>query len=119
MELVRGPCQIQRSIWIWRPFSLFLSFGQTKERKPKFYLICPSPVTNHFSLTSFSNAKGPLACSFCVEIPISAPRPNSSPSVNLVEAFMYTTAASTSCKKRLQLLLFSDIIASECLVEYC
>ncbi len=36
-----------------------------------------------------------------VEIPISAPRPNSPPSVNLVEALAYTAAESTSRKKRL------------------
>ena len=38
---------------------------------------------------------GPRACSFCVEMPISAPRPNSPPSVNRVEALWYTAAAST------------------------
>ena len=33
--------------------------------------------------------------SFCVLIPISAPRPNWAPSVKLVGAFQYTQAAST------------------------
>jgi len=28
------------------------------------YRICPFPRINHFSVTSFSNANGPLACSF-------------------------------------------------------
>ena len=36
------------------------------------------------------------ACSFCVERPISAPKPNSEPSVNRVLAFTYTAALSTS-----------------------
>ena len=40
---------------------------------------------------------GPRACSFCVELPISAPIPNWPPSVNRVEAFTYTQAASTAC----------------------
>ena len=34
-----------------------------------------------------SNPIGPRACNFWVEIPISAPNPNSLPSVNLVDAF--------------------------------
>jgi hypothetical protein len=38
---------------------------------------------------------GPRACSFCVELPISAPMPNWPPSVKRVEAFTYTHAAST------------------------
>ena len=59
------------------------------------YLICPLPRTIHFSVTSFSNAKGPRACSFCVEMPISAPSSNTSPSVKRVDAFEYTTAEST------------------------
>ena len=38
---------------------------------------------------------GPRACSFWVELPISAPMPNTPPSVKRVEAFTYTQAAST------------------------
>jgi len=38
---------------------------------------------------------GPRAWSFWVEFPISAPIPNSKPSVNRVEALTYTQAAST------------------------
>ena len=45
------------------------------------------------------SAIGPLACSFCVEMPISAPKPNSPPSVNLVEAFTITAAESTPLMK--------------------
>ena len=37
---------------------------------------------------------GPRACSFWLEIPISAPNPNSPPSTNREEAFTSTTAAS-------------------------
>ena len=39
---------------------------------------------------------GPRACSFWVLMPISAPNPNSSPSVNRVDALTTTAAASTS-----------------------
>ena len=42
---------------------------------------------------------GPRACSFCVEMPTSAPRPNSPPSVNRVEAFTATTAESTAAQR--------------------
>lgn len=40
----------------------------------------------YFVVVSASNPIGPLACNFCVLIPISAPNPNSNPSVNLVDA---------------------------------
>ena len=43
---------------------------------------------------------GPRACSFWVEMPISAPKPNWPPSVNRLEALTSTTAASTSSVKR-------------------
>ena len=43
---------------------------------------------------------GPRACSFWVLIPISAPKPNCSPSVKRVEALTTTAAASTSEVKR-------------------
>ena len=39
---------------------------------------------------------GPRACSFWVEMPISAPKPNSPPSVKRVDALTITAAASTS-----------------------
>ena len=44
---------------------------------------------------SSGSPSGPRACSFCVEMPISAPKPNSPPSVNRVEALTRTAAAST------------------------
>jgi hypothetical protein len=40
---VRWPCQKQRSICFWLPFSLFLSFGQAKERKDP--LIKPNRIS--------------------------------------------------------------------------
>ena len=52
------------------------------------YLMWPLPVTTYFIDVSSLSASGPRAWSFCVEIPISAPRPNTPPSVNRVEALM-------------------------------
>lgn len=43
-----------------------------------------------------SSPIGPRAWSFCVLMPISAPKPNSFPSVKRVEAFTYTAEASTN-----------------------
>ena len=40
-----------------------------------------------FGEVSSSRANGPRQCSFCVLMPISAPKPNSPPSVKRVEAF--------------------------------
>ena len=48
--------------------------------------ICPSPSTTYLSEQSSRRPIGPRAWSFCVEFPISAPMPNSPPSVNRVEA---------------------------------
>src|SRR5579863_9774980 len=56
---------------------------------------CPSPSTRYLAAHSSRSPIGPRACSFWVELPISAPIPNSPPSVNRVEAFTYTHAAST------------------------
>src|SRR5690606_11374157 len=52
--------------------------------------VWPSPVTTYFVEVSSGSPIGPRACSFCVEMPISAPNPNSSPSVKRVEAFTIT-----------------------------
>ena len=43
-----------------------------------------------------SSPIGPRAWSFCVLMPISAPKPNSFPSVKRVEAFTYTAEASAN-----------------------
>ena len=56
---------------------------------------------------------GPRACSFCVELPISAPIPNSKPSVKRVEALTYTHAASTPAVNSSPGLLEEVTIASE------
>ena len=55
---------------------------------------------------------GPRACSFWVEMPISAPNPNSPPSVNRVEALTMTAAASTSATQRRASVWLSVTIAS-------
>src|SRR5262249_42082509 len=64
------------------------------------YRMWPSPVTTYFVEVSSGRPMGPRACSFCVEMPISAPKPNSPPSVNRVEALTITAAASTSATTR-------------------
>jgi ABC-type uncharacterized transport system ATPase subunit len=56
--------------------------------------IWPSPVTIHFVVVSSASPIGPRACIFCVEMPISAPKPNCSPSVNRVDALTITAAES-------------------------
>ena len=59
----------------------------------------PAPSTTYLYVHSSRTPIGPRACSFCVELPISAPMPNSPPSVKRVEAFTYTQAASTPRSK--------------------
>ncbi len=60
----------------------------------------PSPVTMYLVLVSSGRPIGPRACSFWVEIPISAPKPNWLPSVKRVEAFTATVVESTNWVKR-------------------
>ena len=55
----------------------------------------PLPVTMYFVEVSSGRPIGPRACSFCVEMPISAPIPNSSPSVKPVDAAAVFVNAST------------------------
>ena len=50
----------------------------------------------YLTVVSSRRPIGPRACSFWVLMPISAPKPNSSPSVNRVDALTTTAAASTS-----------------------
>ena len=50
-------------------------------------LTCPFPITSYLVEVSSANANGPRQCSFCVLTPISAPKPNSPPSVKRVDAF--------------------------------
>ena len=47
---------------------------------------CPFPRTIYFVVVKATSPIGPRTCSFCVDMPISAPKPNSSPSVNRVDA---------------------------------
>ena len=56
------------------------------------YRTWPVPRTMNFVEVSCSKPMGPLAWSFWVEMPISAPMPNIPPSVNRVEALTYTAA---------------------------
>ena len=52
-----------------------------------YYLrICPFPSIINLYVVNSSSPIGPLACNLSVLIPISAPIPNSAPSVNLVDA---------------------------------
>ena len=52
-----------------------------------FYLrICPLPKIKYFVEVKAGKPIGPRACNFCVLIPISAPYPNSKPSVKRVDA---------------------------------
>ena len=62
--------------------------------------IWPSPWMTNLRVVSSRSPMGPRAWSFWVEMPISAPKPSSSPSTNRVEALTSTAAASTSCTKR-------------------
>src|SRR6478609_2126402 len=61
---------------------------------------CPSPVTTYLVDVISGRPIGPRACSFWVLMPISAPNPNSPPSVNRVEALTSTAAESTSAVRR-------------------
>src|SRR5438270_3833634 len=49
--------------------------------------IWPVPTISYFEDVSSASAKGPRQWSFWVLMPISAPKPNSAPSVKRVEAF--------------------------------
>src|SRR5699024_1143640 len=86
--------------------------------KHENYLKWPSPVTTYLVEVSSSRPIGPRACSFWLEIPISAPKPNSPPSVKRVEAFTITAAASTRDTKYREAFRESVTIASVCWVEW-
>src|SRR3954464_9241348 len=74
----------------------------------------PAAVTTYFVDVSSGRPIGPRACSFWVEMPISAPKPNSPPSVNRVDAFTITAAASPPDTNRRAALTDSLTIASVC-----
>src|SRR5580704_17573239 len=79
----------------------YLSWQETlraKRRQTLSYRTCPVPTISYFDEVSSASAKGPRQCNFWVLMPISAPKPNSVPSVKRVEAFQYTAAESTPRK---------------------
>ena len=53
-----------------------------------------------------------------MEMPISEPSPNTAPSLNRVEAFVYTTAASIESVNNFLCVALWVRIASECFDEY-
>ena len=63
------------------------------------YLTWPFPLTTYLYVVSSARPMGPRAWSFCVDMPISHPSPNSPPSVKRVEALTYTAALSTALTK--------------------
>ena len=85
------------------------SYGGAAERRARTATrprlgVSPGSGRRHGRRTSRWSARagpsGPRACSFWVEMPISAPNPNSSPSTNRVDALTSTAAASTSAVNR-------------------
>ena len=105
-------CFVQRSGGSNTLDSKFIVFAVSYGR------ICPSPKITYFVVVSASNPIGPLACNFCVLIPISAPNPNSNPSVNLVDALTYTAAASISSWNFSAFVESFVMMDSECPVFY-
>src|SRR5439155_6567998 len=81
-------------------------------------LTCPSPRTMYLYEVISTSAIGPRACSFWLEMPISAPKPNSPPSAKRVEALTMTHAESTSREKRSAADGSSVTIASVWLVPW-
>jgi glutamate-5-semialdehyde dehydrogenase len=73
----------------------------------------PAPWMTNLSVVSSRTPMVPRAWSFCVEMPISAPKPSSSPSTKRVLAFTRTAAASTSrvsvCNAAETLLVHRDV----------
>ena len=69
-------------------FPLFIEVcGSFDRLNHRIYLICPSPSIKYLVVVKTLIPIGPRACSFWVEIPSSAPKPNSPPSVKRVLAF--------------------------------
>ena len=61
--------------------------------------ICPLPWITYLYVVSSRRPIGPRACNFCVEIPISAPKPNSPPSVNRVDALTITATDAATMRQ--------------------
>src|SRR5687767_7617292 len=86
--------------------------ARTRRCAARHGLICPVPCTRYLKLVSCSTPTGPRACSLPVAMPISAPKPNSPPSANWVEALCSTMAESTSLRNLSAVSLSSVTIAS-------
>ncbi len=85
--------------------------GLRREAHP---LTWPSPRTIQVVLVSSRRAMGPRACNFCVEIPISAPKPNSPPSLKRVEALTMMKAESSPAMNARSLSIEAVRIDSVC-----
>src|SRR3984893_13162839 len=72
----------------------------------------PLPRTKYLEVVSSAAPTGPRGGRRWVELPISAPMPNSPPSANWVEALTSTMALSTSRRKRSATAVSSVTIAS-------
>src|SRR4051794_38644658 len=72
--------------------------GEGEPYRGHYGLICPEPWMRYLKLVNCSTPTGPRACSLPVAMPISAPKPNSPPSANWVEALCRTIAESTSLR---------------------
>src|SRR6187401_496232 len=75
-------------------------------------LICPVPRMRYLNVVSCSTPTGPRACMRPVAMPISAPKPNSPPSANCVDALCSTIALSTSLRNLSAACLSAVTIAS-------
>ena len=78
---VEGAAQHRQGL---APCALHACFGRCQVQG--YSLTWPLPISTNFVLVSSRRPMGPRAWSFWVEMPISAPRPNSPPSVKRVEA---------------------------------
>src|SRR5215475_14168225 len=80
-------------------FTLFLCRRGPHLHERSFHgLICPEPRTRYLKLVNCSTPTGPRAWKRPVAMPISAPKPNSPPSANWVEALCSTIAESISLR---------------------
>src|SRR5262249_6540440 len=78
-------------------FTLFPCGRRLRLRQRSLHgMICPDPCTRYLKLVNCSPPTGPRAWKRPVAMPISAPKPNSPPSANWVEALCNTIAESTS-----------------------
>src|SRR5262249_15618998 len=69
----------------------------------------PLPWIRYLKVVSWSTPTGPRACMRPVAMPISAPKPNSPPSANCVDALCNTIAESTS-RRNLSAACWSSVM---------